>query len=445
MTVLRLIPAVATHRGMRRRHNEDAVGYHYPSDINLLSTHGTLFIVADGVGGLSAGDEASQMTVKELIREYYDRSIESSIEDHLVSAIQAVNTIVFETLNRKGATTLVVVVIHNEQLIAASVGDSQIFHIRNEIIKQLNEEDVLHSNDADNGALTKAIGYRESLDIEAINLDLVADDQILLCSDGLTRYVDQQQLMQLAKFNDPRDSVRRMINTANTHGGADNISALLINMGDAIDLQDIDAHIQKISVRVAVDTDPLVMQDVPSKPNTQIPLARPQSTIDEEIFTQSSQMPSKLSIAPTPNVNPMPQQQNQLLIFIIAGIIILTIGAGILGVAFASLRNTVQSDNPIQEVLPDTSITPLNDDNQTENADNLQIGDIIVLDRSIFTKDSMTSDVDSFLTSPDAPYRINNIIEDNEGRLWYRLLEENTAQTGWLAESNLGNYRLQNN
>src|SRR6185369_801968 len=111
MTLLRLTPAVATHRGMRRRHNEDAVNYDYPIEPAKLQTYGALFVVADGVGGLSAGDKASTMAVEHLVQRYYAGNAAASAEERLAAAFLEVNNTVFKTLNRKGATTMVAVVI----------------------------------------------------------------------------------------------------------------------------------------------------------------------------------------------------------------------------------------------------------------------------------------------------------------------------------------------
>src|SRR5690606_33560522 len=75
--------------------------------------------------------------------------------------------------------------------------------------------------------------------------------------------------------------------------------------------------------------------------------------------------------------------------------------------------------------------------------DDIQIGDYILLDEVILTKNGVGSDVGSFLTSSNTPYLINNITEDSEGQLWYLLLEEDTGQTGWIVESDLPAYTIQ--
>lgn len=71
MTLFRLTPALATHRGQRRRHNEDAVAYIYPDDPAILRDYGAIFLLADGVGGLRNGQEYSQKAVQAICDHYY--------------------------------------------------------------------------------------------------------------------------------------------------------------------------------------------------------------------------------------------------------------------------------------------------------------------------------------------------------------------------------------
>ena len=434
MTLLRLIPAVATHRGMRRRHNEDAVGYEYPSNSEILQSHGALFMVADGVGGLAAGDKASKMAVENLSKHYYRSDVSNGIAESLKHAIQQVNTDLFLEFDRKGATTLVVIVIHSDQMYSASVGDSQIFKIVDDTITQLNIEDIMRSNDIDNGALTKAIGYRESLDLTTSQYTIQPNQKILLCSDGLTRYLDTKKLIRLAHMRDPRDSVRRMINVANTAGGADNVSAVLVNIGDAMPVEELNQHLNSISIRVAVDTDPMIMQDVPSKPQTQIPLARSESIIDETLLSEPKLPTSheEKIVQPSPNSS---YESNKTMIIIIVAIIILILGAVIFGFALASLGN-----NPDTKSLEQTETI-----NLTLDTSLLEVGDVILIETVILTKNSVNSEIGAFLTSTNAHYFIETVTEDSTGQIWYLLLEEETQQTGWLAESDLPAYTVQNN
>ncbi|MCA9913369.1 MAG: protein phosphatase 2C domain-containing protein, partial [Anaerolineae bacterium] len=190
MTILRLKPAMASHRGLRRRTNEDAVGAEYPDTPQPLMQYGALFMVADGVGGMSDGDQASQLAISQMTRHYYGGSSAEETSRRLLHAAEATNRAILQKLNQNAATTLIAAVIQEAKLTAISVGDSLLFHIHDGEIEQLNELDVLHDGSADDGALTKVIGYREILETPIIERTLHPGEAILLCTDGLTRYLN---------------------------------------------------------------------------------------------------------------------------------------------------------------------------------------------------------------------------------------------------------------
>lgn len=452
MTLLRLTPAMATHRGMRRRNNEDSVGYEYPSDLNTLQSYGALFVVADGVGGLAAGDQASQMAVEKLIQHYYGGDPDISAELRLAKAFHKTNADVFHSLNREAATTLVAVLIIADQLIAASVGDSIIYRIRDGNIEQLNEEDVLHSDDKQDGALTKAIGYRENLEVETISGVAQEGDKFLLCSDGITRYLKPDQLSRLSDFRDPRDSVRRMINQANAAGGADNVTALLVLIGESISDEQFAQHQQKISVRVAVDTDPMIKLDVATKPHTQIPLARPERISPDTVLDELEKAETD-KIPPIPPQTPQPVEQQSVSagennnMLILLGVAVIVIGAIIVGGGLALLGNSDSDPTEIPTTNTESVATDEPIENVTEPIEisgEPLVGDTITLSSAVVTFASLDDqEVAAFVASPGTNYSIDDIFEDSEGQLWYRLLEQESNQVGWVLASDLPDYQLQ--
>lgn len=452
MTLLQLTPAMASHRGMRRRHNEDSMDYEYPTDLSKLQTYGALFVVADGVGGLSAGEQASQMAVEKLIQHYYNGNPNISVEQRLAAAFQLTNTDVFIALKREAATTLIAVVIIGEQVVAASVGDSLIYRIRDGNIEQLNEEDVVHSNDDQNGALTKAIGYREELELDTISGVAQSGDKILLCSDGITRYLKPEQLLPLSNLRDPRDSVRRMVNQANAAGGADNVTALVVSIGDSVSDEELAKHQQKISVRVAVDTNPMMMLDGDTKPHTQIPLSRPETVISEELLG-TPELPHKNIPKPVPSPRTMPpatETSGSMNLLMIAGIAVIVLGIVIIGGGLVLLSNQDSDATATEIPLDNTQAVTIDDTSeqaQTESVENLgaiQIGDTITLSSSVSTLARVDDDeVVAFVAALGTTYFIDNIFEDSEGQLWYRLLDQETDQLGWVSETDLPDNQLQ--
>jgi len=438
MTLLQLTPALATHRGMRRRNNEDSVGYHYPNEPSILREAGAIFIVADGVGGLAGGEKASKMAVEVVTKHYYERTGDFSLAERLIAAVKRANQDVYQQFDSKAATTLVAVVIQNDQLIATSIGDSLLFLIHDGRIEQLNEEDVqpMGTHDPGKGSvLTKAVGHRVELEVETIHHRIAAGDRVLLCSDGLTRYLDETQLSKLATLRDPRDGVRRMIHEANQAGGADNISAVIIAVGEATPLESLPDHINRLNVRVAVAQEPMFTPDVSTKPNTQIPLAPREidPTPPEEASTPG---PIPIEAQSLPQAPSQTAGRNRLLL---VGIGVLVLAALIIGSAIG-LLGSEGSNAGGNAAAPGNGQMTVNDVNGP-----IRVGDVVELSESVVTQVRVglsDQSVASFVTVPAAPYIIQDIFEDDEGLLWYRLLEEESSQTGWLAASELPAYQV---
>jgi protein phosphatase len=118
--------ALGVHRGRRRKSNEDAVGYEYPADFNVLTQRGVLIALADGVGGLDDGEQASETAIARLIDYYYAQPSGKGVEQCLVDAVKAVNAELYR-LYRTSATTIVAAVIHQTQVIVAHAGDSRAY------------------------------------------------------------------------------------------------------------------------------------------------------------------------------------------------------------------------------------------------------------------------------------------------------------------------------
>lgn len=472
MTLFKLIPATSTHRGMRRKQNEDAVGYKYPDNVALLQSHGALFVVADGVGGLSAGDATSNMAVERLIKRYYDTDAEIDPEARLAQAVTSVNADVYDKFKRKGATTLAAIVILNDTIIAASVGDSLIFHIRDGVLEQLNEEDILRdATSRENGALTQAIGYRDTIDVQIITGAIAPGDKLLVCSDGLTRYLKHDELTNLSNLRDPRDAVRRMINDANTRGGADNISAILLQVGDKATAETIKDHIARLVIPVSIESQAMMMMEhEPGKPHTRIPMGRrevvdvpvqdrptpkpitaPASQSKASVSPSTSQAQGTRSKPPSQAKRPKQGQSSSSSLLIIAGVSVLVIGA----VLFAFALGRAGGDTDVKTPIPATSVITEEPEQSnvaaTTEAETLRIlngeiilNDYVFLQSSVLTVDRVGDEVGSYVANANVAYLVDNITE-YEGQIWYRLLNENTNEMGWVVASDLPTYELQPN
>lgn len=255
MTEFIIERALLTDVGRKRPHNEDFVGYFEPVDPEELASSGRLYIVADGVGGGAAGEVASEYAVKKVLHEYY-RSSQPDLGERLKSAAHAANADLYEhveqhpELDRMG-TTIVTAAIHGDQLVICNVGDSRAYLIRNGEIRQITRDHSLVANLVEEGSITPEEAKthpRRNVVLRTLGIDpkahpdifegrLQSDDRVVLCSDGLTRHVSDNEIMAEALRRQPDRAVRQLVDLANIRGGRDNISVAVLHITDPVPLQ----------------------------------------------------------------------------------------------------------------------------------------------------------------------------------------------------------------
>ena len=219
------------------------IAYAKLDDIGCLPN---LFIVADGMGGHKAGDTASRYTVEtlvELLKESEGKDPLATIDNN----IKLVNTLLLrkagesEEYNGMG-TTLVVASIFDNTLRVANVGDSRLYVIGEDIIQITRDhswvEEMVQRGEIDRKAarthekknvITRAIGGYDTVEAEMFSVDLKKEDMILMCSDGLTNMLEDQEIFHIIKSShDIREAAERLVSRANDNGGRDNISVILI-------------------------------------------------------------------------------------------------------------------------------------------------------------------------------------------------------------------------
>lgn len=431
MTILRLTPAMASHRGLRRRTNEDAAGAEYPDTPQQLGQYGALFMVADGVGGLADGDQASQLAITQMTRQYFSSAPDETPAQRLRRATEGSNRTILQKLNQQAATTLAAAVIREDRLTAVSVGDSLVFHIHNGRIEQINEVDVLRDGSSDDGALTRVLGYREILEVETIEREVVPGDAVLLCTDGLTRYLEPEHLARLAALTDPRDGVRRMVMEANRLGGADNIAVVLVQVGERIAPADVQRYVSKLMMAVNIqDAEPMMRPEVDTKPNTQLPYSMPQIEADPSPSTPG---PMPRGTSPRPPAPPAPNRSPLILI----AVVVLVLGAAILGGGLALSGSGGEPDQP----TPSPAATEAEATTNADETAALAVGDVLLLSDSVLTLAQVNSEVGAFIALEDTPYQIVEQFTDDEGQLWIRLRQEDSEESGWVAIHDLPPYQ----
>lgn len=234
-----------TDRGRIRTHNEDNGGVFYNSAMDCLA------IVADGMGGHNAGDIASQITIESMQSQWLKVSaIENATqaEEWLKQAISIVNESILSHSNSHPecegmGTTLVAAVCTSQFCTIANVGDSRCYVFNDSGFKQVTEDHSLvnalvksgeiSQEDAEHhprkNVLTKALGTDQHVTADIFTILFEEDNYLLLCSDGLSNKLTQQEMEQLLQANlSLEEKADSFVRFANDNGGEDNITLVIL-------------------------------------------------------------------------------------------------------------------------------------------------------------------------------------------------------------------------
>jgi len=216
--------------------------------------YGSLFAVADGMGGAAAGEMASRLCVRtvyrevqELIREIRQPS-EGLLEEILIEAVASANSRIYDLArsNHEFAgmgTTLTMVLELGGRLLIGQIGDSRAYLLRQGQIRQLTRDQSLIGQRVSEGEITEeegrrhpernillqAVGVRPAVELALKSIALQGGDVLLLCSDGLHSQMSAQEIFDVAAESaGPEDACESLIVLANHRGGPDNITAVLV-------------------------------------------------------------------------------------------------------------------------------------------------------------------------------------------------------------------------
>lgn len=244
--------AAKTDVGMKRTHNEDYFA---------LIEDEQLFIVADGMGGHASGEVASKLAA-ETVGEFYqrtkdedatwpykmDRSL-SYIENRLVCGIKLANYKIFDTASHdirfKGmGTTIVTSLVCGDKIYVAHVGDSRCYRVRGTEIAQITRDHSLledykeakpdmteeeQRNFPHKNVITRALGMRDTVQVDIKPHQIMDGDFYLMCSDGLSGMVEDPGILDIvANAKSLERAVAELVDTANRAGGTDNITTLVL-------------------------------------------------------------------------------------------------------------------------------------------------------------------------------------------------------------------------
>jgi len=247
------VAAIQTDPGSIREHNEDCGRFLRPSDSAVLTEKGSLALIADGMGGHSAGEVASNMAAEIISRAYYAARGDPTLS--LRSAFEEANRRIYEEsiaderLSGMG-TTCTALVLHQNSAIAAHVGDSRLYLLREGELYLLTEdhsavmemvklgiisvEQARHHEDKN--VIVRALGTSPSVEVSLWESPMAVrtGDQFLLCSDGLYDLVEDEAIRDLVMTSpDTHSACENLIDLAKKKGGFDNITVALVSIRPA--------------------------------------------------------------------------------------------------------------------------------------------------------------------------------------------------------------------
>ena len=245
-----------TDIGLVRKNNEDNFGYDVRDGI---------FVVCDGMGGQQAGELASQIGV-DTVLEYFRRKASNTANPvngtsfagvseraaDLGNAIQLANSAIHESAakdpNRSGmGSTIVAVAVENNQFSIAHVGDSRIYLIRGGMVAQLTNDHSLVMEQVRRGLMTmeeaenskfqnvivRALGTEDTVEPDLADHELNSADVILLCSDGMSRYVKEEKMAQVVNQESLEQACTDLVEAAKAGGSDDNITCVVLRAADS--------------------------------------------------------------------------------------------------------------------------------------------------------------------------------------------------------------------
>jgi serine/threonine protein phosphatase PrpC len=244
-----LVTSILSDVGCVRELNEDSGDCVCPGDAALRASKGVLAIVADGMGGHSAGEVASGLAVETVRRAYYEAAGEPQAA--LKNAFHEANREIYKAAERdeskKGmGTTCTALVLQNGTAISAHVGDSRLYLVRDGQIYLMTEDHSAVMELVKAGAITleqarhhpdknvilRAMGSHPEVEVATWKepFPVKAGDSFLVCSDGLYDLVEDEEIKQIIMINNPRAACQNLVELAKERGGHDNITVVITSL-----------------------------------------------------------------------------------------------------------------------------------------------------------------------------------------------------------------------
>lgn len=242
-----MIISARSEKGVTRSNNQDSYA------AGMLSENVAWAVVCDGMGGAAGGNVASSSATK-LISEkiqscYLSGMSDNSIKNLLVSAIESANAVVFDTASKNEqlfgmGTTVVAVIASEEKLYVASAGDSRAYIISDEITQITTDHSIVQGM-VDRGEITKeearfhpkknvitrALGVENEIRVDFFLEEVEKDkDVVLICSDGLSNFVSDDDITEFANDLIEQELVDRLVDVALENGSGDDITVVTLTI-----------------------------------------------------------------------------------------------------------------------------------------------------------------------------------------------------------------------
>ncbi len=241
--------AAKTDIGLRRSNNQDAHAEDLAGSLEAFCSRGHLFIVADGMGAHAAGETASKKAV-EAIPLMYRKLKDLPVKDALREAVLEANRQIFECAqandNFRGmGTTISALVMSPEGAYVAQVGDSRVYRCRGHFIEQLSRDhslvwelrslpEEIRPQYIPKNIITRSLGPQMDVEVDVEGpFSIEADDRYVLCTDGLSGQLSDEEIGQIATCLPPEEATQALVDLANLRGGPDNITVTVVHVKSA--------------------------------------------------------------------------------------------------------------------------------------------------------------------------------------------------------------------
>ncbi|MDZ7335726.1 MAG: protein phosphatase 2C domain-containing protein [candidate division KSB1 bacterium] len=225
--------------------NEDHYGFYFPQQPEVLLLRGQMFLVADGNGKAGLGAFASKLVVQTIIQEYFEEPWIGTVEEMLTKSLLKANRVLIDA-NRENQTgdrltcSVTCGVVHQEHLYLAHIGTCQAYFTSNQLFEILTQshsfnvdkpvQEVSALGEQKGSVLVRALGIDENPQIDLIKRRLQINDQVLICSDGVVKAIEEREVQGIMSSNPIQSATELLVDRARRGTPPDDATALIVKI-----------------------------------------------------------------------------------------------------------------------------------------------------------------------------------------------------------------------